>query len=212
MLIRPFVIVAILFSASLAKADLIETFQIDGDAGDIASDTQIFFKGGLVADGVIFDATLTVTGSGNLNQISSGMGVQGNNSDLVNEGEFLSFTMSISNVSGGTIMFQGFTEIDTNNFGSSDTGFLSIDSSAATTADNDPISGASNSPSFDLTSGTNVVNPTGFSIIAADGGSNSFRVDDVSAAFVGTAVPEPSAIGLLGPLISLGLWRTRRRD
>jgi hypothetical protein len=117
---------------------------------------------------------------------------------LVSNGEFLTFSMAISNQVGGTVTFSGFTEIDFNFFTGSDSGVLSIDNSIATVGDN----------FFTTTTGANIVDisgtsPTLFSAIAAAGGaaSNSFRVDDVSGRFVGVAaVPEASSF-IFGGLI-----------
>ncbi len=206
-------------TGDIAQADIIELFGMDdGAGGSIAGDTYSLTRSGLVADGVTFNATLTVIGTpqavtASLDQNSNGLGIDsaGTDSVLVDNGEFLTFSMSVFNFVGGTVVFDGFTGVDFNNFGTGDVGVFSIDHSAATLGDN----------FFTTTNGANVVDisatlPTVFSAIAeADGvNSNSFRIDDVSAQFSGTlvaAVPEPSSLAFLG-LLAGGFWARRVRQ
>ena len=200
------IVAAFCLLASPAHAGLVETFQIDAGNGIISEDTGTFVLTGLVDNGVTFDATLTVTGSGPLDQGGTGLGVVVDSSDLVSNGEFLQFTLAFSNVSGGTVNFDGFQEVDFNSFGSSDSGFLSVDASAATTEDNFfTTSEGGGNVSFEL-------QQTFHAIAGADGpGSNSFRIDDVTASFTGTeAVPEPGTMGLLALVAGAGFLRRRR--
>ena len=207
-------IATILLAAATASptfAGFIQEFQTD--VGAPIGNTFTSTATGLSDNGVTFDATLTVTGSGTaLDVISTAIGVVGLGSDLVNDGEFLSFTVAVSNVSGGTVSIDGFTELDFNFLGTTDTAFLSLDNSSATAADN----------FFVLTSGADVfdissVSPASFFAIAGDsttaGVENSFRINDVSASFTGTAaaVPEPSAFALLGLAIAGTILVRKRR-
>jgi hypothetical protein len=200
---------AILLPLASANGALVQTIQIDTGNGTISpASTLTVSLVGLVADGVTFDADLTVIGSDDLNQISTGLGVDGNTTDLVNSGELLTFSISISNESGGTVVFDGFTEVDYNSFGATDSGVLSADNSEGTTGDNffTTTTGGEN---VDI-SGTS---PTTFSAIASPGSgtANSFRIDDVTVSFTGTvAVPEPSSAVLLG-LGGLATLLRRRR-
>lgn len=204
-----------------ANADVIELFGLDtAGGGSIVGDTFTLTRTGLVADGVGFDATITVVGTPQagvavLDQGSTGLGVNSTGADtnLVDNGEFLTFSMSVFNFVGGTVIFDGFTEVDFNSFGAGNAGVLSLDNSDLTAGDNffTTINGAGD---VDISATL----PTGFSAIArADGiNSNSFRIDNVSAQFSGTvvaAVPEPSSLAFLG-LIAGGLVvrRVRRRQ
>lgn len=145
-----------------------------------------------------FDATLTVTGSGALTQASGGLGVIGDGSNLVSNGESLSFGFSVGNFVGGTVIFDGFTAIDFNYFITPDAGVLSIDSLESSTADNffTTIVGA-DVVDFSATS------PSSFYAIASSGALNSFRVDDVSASFIGTVTPVPEPSNLLIASVAL---------
>ena len=162
-----------------ARGDLIQEFKTDTtDAPTflLAGSTYTRSLNGLVADGVTFDAVLTLSataqggGAGTMNVISSGVGIDGAGSDLVSDGELVSFAMSVSNFVGGTVAFNGFTAIDFNNFGAGDSGVLSLDASEATAGDN----------FFTTNSGGDIENisatsPTAFSAIASAGALNSLR-------------------------------------
>ena len=120
--------------ASECRAGLIQTFQADNTTGfSLAGNTYTRTLTGLVADGVTFDATLTIQGfspdftDSNLNAGSSGVGVNGESGMLVNDGEQVRFTLAVANEIGGTVTFDGFTEVDYNNFGAADSGVLSLD-------------------------------------------------------------------------------------
>lgn len=192
--------------SSFAQAGLVQTFQIDTGNGMFTGNTFTSTLTGLVADGVTFDATITVVGSGDLNQGTGGLGVETDSSDLVSNGEYLQFSMALSNFSGGTVVFNGFQEVDFNNFGATDAGFLSVDNSGTTTGDN----------FFSTTTGAGNVsfaNIASFHAIArADGaGSNSFRIDDVTGEFRGfTAVPEPTSVLMFGSTLLLMVRRKKR--
>ncbi|WP_146565480.1 hypothetical protein [Posidoniimonas corsicana] len=168
---------------------------------------------GLNADGVSFDATLVVLGTGLINQTPAGLGIWGGGSNKVSNGQRLFFGMSVSNVSGGTVSFDGFTAVDFNRFGPNDTGVLSTDPFLVTTANN----------FFTSTTGGNIVDisaesPTSFFAIAGPANPpgdplNDFRIGGVLASFTGmAAVPEPTAF-LFGSLVagSVGMVALRRR-
>ncbi len=205
----------LVFSAAISNADVVQVFETDSTAGFAAAGNSYSRAlNGLVADGVTFDATLTITGfdSGlaaqDVNVASTGVGVEGIGSDLVNDGERMNFMMLVSNEIGGTVTFNGFTEIDFNFLSTPDSAVLSLDNSelsanffsTSTTVDMVDISGTS---------------PTDFWAIAVLGTTasveNSFRIKEVSARFTGVAsVPEPGTFGVLA-LSAICLVRRRRR-
>ena len=184
-----------------------QTFQIDSDPDLTLSGNFFSVKlTGLTEGAVTFDATLSVTGSGDFTQASTGLGVKVDSSDLVSNGEFMFFTMAISNEVGGSISFDGFTELDYNSFGATDVGALSLDNNIVTAGDN----------FFTTSTGGDNVDISGtlpssfYAIASADGaGSNSFRIDDVTARF--TVVPEPDTYALLSGFCALGFVMLRRR-
>ena len=139
-----------------------------------------------------FDATLTVTGSGDLAIGSSGLGITGGNgSDSLGDGEWLQFEMAVSNFVGGTVVFDEFTTFDTTSFtvAGSDSGVLSDDNSVGGGNDFlDPLAADPDITAFDKTT---------FFAISTGG---AWRVDDITASFTGTtaAVPEPSTFAFLG--------------
>ena len=152
-----------------------------------------------------------MVGNGSLTQTSSsttgGLGVANDSSNLVSNGEFLGFSLSFTNVTGGTLVFDGFNQTEFTFFQSTDAGFLSVDNSAATTADN----------FFTTTTGATVETfalvPTFHAIARADGsGSNSFRILNVTANFTGSAaVPEPTTFLMFGTALIGFAYRRRRR-
>ena len=99
---------------SVANAD-ITTFRLDTDSTvTITGSTLTSTQTGLSVNGVTFDASVVVVGNGaNVSNNTSGVGVDGN---TINSGESLSFSLNISNVSGGAVNFKGFTELDFNSF------------------------------------------------------------------------------------------------
>ncbi len=180
--------------------------QIDTNGGgSLVNDTLTVTQTGLNSDGVTFDAILTVTGSSNVNQASTGLGVTGNTSLLVDTGEYLQFSIAVQNESGGNVVFNGFQDIDFNSFVDPDTGVLSLDNSIASSGDNffSTTSGAGN---VDI-SGTS---PILFFAIADSGAANSFRIDDVTASFTGT-IPEASYYAMIIGITSIILTILFRR-
>lgn len=197
-------------SASASGA-IVETFRTDtAGGGTFVGNTFTLELTGLSEGGVTFDAELTVIGSGNLNQNGSGLGIDGG-SDLVDDGESLRFSMTISNIVGGMVYFDGFTEMDFNFLDNDDVAVLSLDDDESTTGDNF-LNFAGNVNSNDIAdiSGTS---PTLFSAFAQSGASNSFRVDDISGQF-STAVPEPASgvVLALGCFLAAGRYRRRLRN
>ena len=215
-------VAALSIPASPASATLIRLFGTDNAAGGtIVGDTFTLTHSALVADGVTFDATLTIVGTpqvgggpATLIQNTTDLGLDTGilmDSTFLDNGESLTLSMAISNEIGGTVAFNGFTEVDLNNFGAIDSGVLSLDNDASTAGDN----------FFVAPAGADVIDisgtlPTVFSIIPdADGlSSNTLGLGDVSAQFTGTAaVPEPSSLLMMIPvgLAALHLNRIRRR-
>ena len=203
-------LILLLMQIDAAQADLIQLFSTDDSdvaTFSLAGDTYTRSLTGLVADGVSFDAELTVVGSDDVNVLSTGIGVGG---DLVDPGESLRFTLAISNFAGGVVAFDGFTEVDFNSFGNTDFATLSIDDDALTIGDNFFIASglAGGGPDIFDISGTSPPNFTAFPT------AGNFRIDDVSGSFTGTAsaVPEPtSGLLLLAAIGGHFSWRHRRK-
>lgn len=202
-----------LLSVQIAHADLV-AYSLTGAGGNIGpsySQTQSVTK-----DGVSFDATLTVLGLGDIHQNAAGLGVVGNGSDAVSDGESLYFSMSIDNVVGGDAFFDGFSNIKLINY--TGTGVLSSDFSYATSGDNFGIfttaSGVTAIVDANLTS---VLPQTFFAIAQPNvGNPSAFRVSDITGSFSVLSsmavVPEPTAF-LFGSLVAgcVGMVAVRRR-
>jgi hypothetical protein len=200
--------------APQCSAGLAFTFDTDNTAGfSLTGNTYTRLETGLVADGVTFDATLTVLGfdaagaPSDLNLVSTGVGVTGNGSNLVNGGEYLQFTVAISNVDPGAgVVFDGFDQIDFNSFENGDEAVLSIDSSAASLGDNQDVTGTGGGSTDVFAINIAGSTPTVFHAISSTG---NFRIDDVRANFTG--VPEPTSFTLLGMLIGPVIMRRKKR-
>jgi hypothetical protein len=170
-------------------------------------------KTGLTDGGVTFNASLVVTGSGNIGYqqfdgTNGGIGVNGNTLDGGSGTESLRFTMQLSNVIGGSVAFNGFSIVGFNGFGSTDLGMLSLDNDFLTAGDNSPLDDFGGTlPSISVP-GTS----TAFSIFSNS--SNHFQVSFVTGSFTGTAaaVPEPSAtVAFVLVVASTPLLRRFRR-
>ncbi|MEM7013010.1 MAG: hypothetical protein AAF585_16175, partial [Verrucomicrobiota bacterium] len=165
------------------QGSLITTIQTDSSNPNSSigpANTLTVTESGLNADGVGFDLVLTVVGSGDLNLATTGTGVVGGSSNLLNDGEFLTYSLAVQNEVGGTVVFDGFTALDFNSFANTpDSAVLSLDNSLATAGDN--FATITTDP------GTIPGLPTTFTLISVDDmGTSSFRVDDISAQFTGT--------------------------
>jgi len=217
----PVVLVLLLTTADPVRADSIQTFSLDsttvsGTTKSLSGDTLTVVLADLSIDGVTFDAVLTVKGSASLTQTSSGLGVDGSGSALLNHGESLSFSMSLANVSGGTASFGGFQSLDFTFFTTSgEAATFSLDNSLSTASDNFLTHMALSDPDISGTS------PTYFTLFGVDGTdatgnkvTTSFRVDAIDGAFsTVAAVPEPGSlalIGFAGGAFLLRRWRRRR--
>ena len=200
--------------APQCSAGLAFTFSTDNTAGfSLTGNTYTRTETGLVADGVTFDATLTVLGfdatdaASDLNLASTGVGVTGNSSNLVNAGEYLQFSIAISNVdAGATVVFDGFDQIDFNSFEDGDDAVLSIDRSAASLGDNQDVTGLAGGSTDIFAISIAGSTPTIFHAISSTG---NFRIDDVRANFTG--VPEPTSFALVGLLFGPVLMRRKKR-
>lgn len=200
-------------TADSAEADSIATFALDGGGTqDLSGDTLEVTLADLSFGGVTFDAVLLVVGSNDLDQVSSGLGVEGG-SNPINAGEWLRFSLTIENTSGGTASFLGFDSLDFTFFSTKgEEALLSLDASASTTCDNFATAAAPDDDPFDLSDYA----PAAFTLFGIDafgegGGTVSFRVDSIDAAFsTATPVPEPGSFLLVAAGGLVGLWRCRR--
>lgn len=197
--------VAVIFVSSTALADVVDfTFQLDTGGtllGATITQSQVLNSG----DGVSFTATLTVDGSDNLGRNSSGIGVDGSTDDAINGSEFVSFSMALSGITGGSVIFDGFDQIDFNSFGSGEFAAISPDSAYDDPGDVIIDGGATTDDIYALS------NLSTFFVVADGDIDTNFRIDDVRASFSTTAaVPEPSAFWLLslsGVVIYFVRWK-----
>jgi hypothetical protein len=215
-LIRLIVLVQLLAICSTkCDAAVIHTFNLTnlgppGTAGSLGS-TFNLNSPTLNDGGILFTATLVVTGSGNIEFNSSaagGIGVNGNTLNGPSGQESLRFSIQLSNIVGGSVGFNGFTIIGFSNFSTGDGAVLSIDDSFLTSGDNTSISSGGLLPSVAVTG-----NPSSFSIFSNASTSNHFSVASVTGSFTGTAaVPEPSAfVAMVIVSSALPLFRRFRR-
>jgi hypothetical protein len=178
------VLMLMLVSILPAHASVIEILPLDtSGSGTISGSTYTLIAPDIVADGVTFTATLTVVGNGaTVDNNSNGLGVDGT---TINAGEALTFSLATSAVTGGVVTFDGFTSLDFNGFtGGTDGGIFSLD--AITPNGDDVDLGLDTLNDYALPSAP----VTQFTIF---GTASGFQLDDVSAQFTGSTVPEPSA-------------------
>lgn len=206
-------IAVLLVAAQVSHASVVGSYELDGDAGGTVT-TNVFTLTllGLMDGGVTFDATLTGTGSANIDQTAStGLGITGGSSALINPGESIGFTISTSNVIGGTVTFDGFTEITLSSLTTvNEQGVLSVDG----TLDNPGDSFVTSDGPHDVA--TLLSSPTTLTVFGFQNGAvnSSFRALTLQASFTGVAVPEASSMlfGGLAGAISLAGWAWRRRS
>ncbi len=205
-------------SAARAHADSIQTFSLDsttvsGTTKTLEDNALTVVISDVTIDGVTFDAGIRVTGSSDLTQTSSGIGVGGDSSALINAGEMLTFAAFITNERGGTASFGGFTALDFTFFTTKgEIAIFSDDTNPATTDDNWLTHTSLSDPDISATS------PLLFNLFAADGTDDdgntvktSFRIDSIRASFDAvSAVPEPGSLALVG-LGCIVAWVARRR-
>jgi hypothetical protein len=206
-----------LVSNSLGRADLIVEFRLD-DLGvlNTTSNTLTVLRSGLSDSGVMFDATLNVTGasssgSGFVGYNGTGAGIDGNTLDGSNGRESLRFSISISNMLGGIAAFNGFQTLSLSGFGINDSGVISLDNLYSTGGDNETLSTGGTLGSFSFPSAQIAFQPAAFSIFSNSG--EHFQVSRLSATFSGTAaaVPEPASIGLIAGIFCGIALRSGRR-
>jgi hypothetical protein len=181
-------------------------------------------KNGLFDGGVSFTATLTVTatatsgdsiiGYQEMGGTSGGLGVVGtlpggNTLNGTNGAESLRFVMQLSNFSGGTAVFTGFTTVRFSGFASGDRGVLSRDTNFFSAADNEVITSPTTLLGYDPIV---IPKPTAFTMFSDLG---HFQIASVVGSFTGTAaVPEPGGAVLVAGIASIMpfLRRFRRRS
>ena len=164
---------------SFAHGGLEQVFRVDGgdpnNSSPVGMTLQVTYSN-LVADGVTFDARLTVTGSSTLSQSGSGLGVT--DSDL-DDGESLSFSMFVFNETGGTVTFDGFNRV-------AFIGYDPVVEIARIQPGNEIAGNPGNLPLLDTFSVTSESNPSTTHL-------SEFTVDSTRGQFTGVAsVPEPS--------------------
>ena len=160
-------------------------------------------------DGLVsFTATLVVTGTSTSGSSDigyqelalnaggpgvnlGGLGVDGNTLNGGSGTESLRFAVQLSDIVGGSVVFNGFSVVGFNGFGISDLGELSLDNSFATTGDNTRLDDFNGT--LPLIAVPN--NAAAFSIFSNAG---HFQVSYVTGSFTGTAaaVPEPSTFAV----------------
>jgi len=210
-LLLPLLLALAVLWAPVARADTMSTFPLDGSGSQsLSGDTLVVTLSGLTLGSIAFDAILTVLGSGTLNQISSGLGVEGG-SNPINDGEWLSFSVAVANESGGHVAFAGFNSLDFSFFGAEgEQAVCSSDASLDTADDNFLVGEGEDDDPLDLSAFA----PLAFTLFGQDaGGTVSFRVDAIDARFEECdPVPEPGTALLVGAALALGLRRVRRRS
>lgn len=195
-----------------ANADMIEfSFRED----DIGAQSGTVFMQNLSnqsADGVSFDVRLTVGGfdadgdADNLNNNGSrGFGVTGG-SNLVNDFESLSFELDVLNEVGGSVSFDGFSQIEFSSLDEDELAVFSSDNDSSTSF----FSSAGTGSTFDQVNLQSL--PESFFVFASVG---TFRVDTLTANFTGTPtpIPDPSSLALaaVGGIGGAIRYRRRRR-
>lgn len=208
--------------ASNCRAGMI-TFDLTSVGGFVGADpsdptAKHIFTGnyvGLTADGVSFEADLVGTGFRNqlrsdVTQVgSTGLGVAGG-TNLLNQNEAIRFDLSISGVTGGSLVFDGFTRLDFSEYQSGN------DSVVVSTGD--PVTAGNTLAELNPADGPNNTGvstfsaaPNGIFVSGRNAGGNaSLRLFSITASFTGTAaaVPEPSSLTLM---MFGGLFFFRRR-
>ena len=191
------------------QADVISTeFSLGTSDVTAVGNTLLFPQMFTASDGVSFTATLSVVGSDDIDQTGSTLGIAGNGNDLFNGAEFAEFSVAISGVTGGSVVFDGFSQIDLDAFTgtTADPEFAAVSSDSLFDAGDLILDGSlSTSDLFVLP------NLTSFFLVSNGDNSNTFRASDVTANFTTTAaVPEPSTWAFSG-LLLLGFVGMKRR-
>jgi hypothetical protein len=221
-LIRLIVFVQLLaFCSTTCQAAVIWTYDLTnlGPSGSLGNPYSVT-KVALMDGGVSFNATLIIVGSRDIGYqlgpgLIGGLGVTdspgvGNTLNGSNGAEFLRFSLQLTNITGGSVAFNGFSIVGFNGFGGSDLGVLSLDDNFSTSGDNTLLDDLNGSlPSVAVPG-----NSTAFSVFS-NSGSQHFQVSFVTGSFTGTAaaVPEPSTFLAIVFVASAtpGLRRFRRR-
>lgn len=193
-------------------ADVISSNFSLGTDGVAAVGNQLQFSRMLTAgDGVSFTATLNVVGSGIIDQGSTVLGIVGNSSNLFNGDEFAEFSIELSAISGGTVVFDGFTAIDLDSFENGASGVTTDDERAAISSDSLFDSGDQILTAETTADIFTLADLNSFFLVADGNVDHRFRARDVTARFTTTAaVPEPSTWAMTGLLLSRFVWRRRR--
>ena len=227
-----FLAAIILCFGSLATADLV---LIDTDSdGLVGTPSSFTFQQTQTIDGVTFTASFDLTAKGgvlsNAGSTSNdaiavfSVGESAGRADDVNSGEgFTVNNFSISNVSGGTAVFNGVTRVGIRNAaGADDEGTFTVGADTFDWSDFNPADGFEDLDDLDGFGGDNYELNNAF--VAGGGLSNSISAFDLDNTGTGssiwvldavefdviTAVPEPTSVVLFG-LAMGGLGFRRRR-
>jgi hypothetical protein len=193
------------FCSAKCEAAVIWTYDLTNlGASRTLGNPFILAKTNLNEGTVFFTASLVVTGSAvsgssdigyqQLAVDSGGLGIAGNTLNGSAGAESLRFGIQLSNIVGGTVLFNGFSIVEFNGFGTADRGVLSLDNAFSTTGDNTALQAVLG----DLDAVAVPSTPTAFSVFS-NSGSQHFQVSAVTGSFTATAaaVPEPSTFGML---------------
>lgn len=197
----------LVLSSSSSAAVIFDLRSTAAPSVSIVGNVLTVVRSGLSSGGVSFNATLTVTGNQPFVATSTtgmGTGIFGDNN--VNVGDVLTFAMTVSVLSPGAVVFDGFEKVYIEGLGNLERATLNRNGGGGETI-NGPFTGALGLQYSPLLS-----YPTD---ITLSGQAGSYQVSQIDAIFTGSAaaVPEPSIAPAIFAFIGTSLLagRFRRR-